>query len=326
MKTTSFRLLTAGLLATAAPAFALEAPADLAPPPPASPAKEGKTHKLPEFKLRDQAQAKPAAPKSEAPFLGVITGEVPDMLSEHIGLARHEGVIVRSVVPQGPAAGAGIALNDVITKVSGSPVGTPAELSKLVSARKPGESVTLDLIQKGKPSTVAVRLGFRPAELLTAELPGQFDLESMPKELADRVRDAIAGNVQGMNFQQGAELEQLPNEMRNAIEEMQKRMQGAIGGAGGIVPMHNGQQTVQGEATVRMSDNQGSVEVKSRNGAKEVIVRDHQDNVVWSGPWDTAQDKEAAPGSIRQRVDNLNLDTSFEGPGIRLRMGGGNNR
>lgn len=320
MKTKSFKLLTAGIAALASPAFALEAPADLAPPPP--PAKGEPAPKLPEFKLRQDAE--PAAPKAAAPFLGVISSEVPDLLADHLGLEAGQGVLVRSVVPDGPAAASGIALNDVIIKVGGNAVGSPAELSRQVTVYKPGDSVSIDLIHKGKPSTLEVKLGTRPADLAAAELPPmeQFGLEGMPKELADRVRAAIAGDVQGMEFKPGADLEQLPLEMKNAIEEMQKRMQGAVAGAM-MAPApepKEGDPVVHGESTIRMKDNQGSVEVKSKDGAKEVIVRDHQDHVVWSGPWDTAQDQEAAPGSVRQRIDSLNLDTTFKGPGLRLRM------
>lgn len=323
MKTKSFQLLTAGLAALATPAFALEAPADLAPPPPA--AKEP-ARKLPQFghpkdPSTEAAHAKAAVQKAAAPFLGVITGEVPDMVADHIGLEAGQGVIVRSVVPDGPAAGSGVELNDVITKVGGNAIGSPEQLSKEIGTRKPGDSVTLDLIHKGKASTLEVKLGTRPAEFAAAELTpgGQLDLEGMPKELADRVRDAIARDIKGMDIKPGADLAQVPQEMRNAIEEMQKRMEGAI--AEPAAPAQPGEPAVQNESTIRMRDNEGSVEVKSRNGAKEVTVRDHQDHVVWSGPWDSAQDQQAAPGSVRQRIDNLNLDTDYKGPGMRLRMG-----
>jgi hypothetical protein len=40
--------------------------------------------------------------------------------------------------------------------------------------------------------------------------------------------------------------------------------------------------------------------------------------VVWNGPWDTAQDKQAAPADVRKRVDSLNIDKNFKGAGLRL--------
>ena len=59
--------------------------------------------------------------------------------------------------------------------------------------------------------------------------------------------------------------------------------------------------------------------MKSNDDSKEVTIRDKQDNVVWNGPWDTAQDKQAAPEDVRKRVDGLNIDDTFKGAGLRLK-------
>ena len=189
MKTKLSLYITAGLAAAiSSPVFALEAPADDAPPPPLVAEKQVA---LPEIKL-------PAAPPKaqvESAFLGVVSSEVPDMLADHLALKSGEGVIVRSLVPDGPAAQSGIAVHDVITKVAGQPVGSPLEISKQVSGHQPGESISIDLIHQGKPSTLEVTLGTRPTEIAdnAPHTLNQLDLENLPKELADRVRDAIAG-------------------------------------------------------------------------------------------------------------------------------------
>lgn len=302
-----------------APAFALEAPADDAPPPP--PVKDDaaplQKNKIPPLKGI-------AAPKPNSAFLGVITGEIPKVLADHLVLEKGEGVVVRSLVTDGPAEKAGLAVNDVITKVGETSVGSPADISKQITSFKPGENVVLHLIHKGQPSTLEVRLESKPAELAEMEqqpLQQLDDLDSMPKELADRVRDAIAGNVGALDLQQDADADALPPEMKEAMQQMQKRMQGAFKDAMQDKQTEQEVETTHhSEATVRMSDDDGSVEVKSKNGAKQVTVRDHQDKVVWSGPWDSAEDKLAAPGDIQQRVERLNLDSSFKGGGLRLRM------
>ena len=314
MKTKLSSYLTAGLAAAIiAPAYALEAPADDAPPPPLVAEKEAA---LPQIKL-------PAAPPEaelEVAFLGVVSSEVPEMLADHLALDPGQGVIVRSMVPDGPAAESGIAVHDVITKVGGQPVGSPLEISKQVSGHKPGDSISIDLIHQGKPTTLDVTLGTRPTEMADNAPPtlDQLDLENLPKELADRVRDAIAGNVGG--FDLGGDPGQAPPQIEQAMRDLQKRMRGAIGQAGLALPGVGiaGKVQIQGGGIFRQMDPLGSVEVKSNDGAKEVTVRDPQGSVTWSGPWDTAQDKAAAPADIRQRVDALNIDDSFKGGGIRL--------
>ena len=151
MKSNPFTFIAAGLAAAClAPAFALEAPEDDTPPPPAGNAPAA----LPDIKLDAEA-----APKVETAFLGVVSLEVPELLAAHIGLEPGDGIVVRSLVPGGPAALAGVAVNDVIVKVDGQPVGSPLEISKQVAGHKPGEKISLDLIHAGKPTTLDVTLG-----------------------------------------------------------------------------------------------------------------------------------------------------------------------
>ena len=66
----------------------------------------------------------------------------------------------------------------------------------------------------------------------------------------------------------------------------------------------------------------GSIELNSKDGGKEATVRNKDGKVTWSGPWDTEQDKAAAPADVRARLDKLNLDGNFLGGGLRLRLGG----
>ena len=318
MKTNSLSYLKAGLAAALiTPVFALEAPADDSPPPPAL---EQEAAKLPEIKLR--AQPEPAA-MAQTAFLGVVSGQVPEVLADHLDLKPGEGVIVRSLVPDGPAAKAGITVNDVITRVAGQAVGSPLEITRQIASHQPGESLTLELIHKGKSVKLDVTLGLKPAEMAALEPPSQepLNLEDIPKELADRLRQAIEGNLGGMDLHLGDEEGQIPPRMDQAMRDLRKRLQGAMGQAF-IQPADDdaGKVQVQSGATIRMMDNQGCVEVKSKDGSKEVTIRDQQDQITGSGPWDTAQDKAAAPPDVRQRVDGLNIDNDFKGNGLRLHM------
>lgn len=306
-----FLSVLAGALTT--PVFALEAPEDNAPPPPPL---RHEPAALPQFKLQaDQQPAAEANAGAEAmndtAFLGVISGELPELLAAHLDLPAGNGIVVRSLVPDGPAAKAGVAVNDVITVVAGKAIGSPAELSAEISSHKPGESVALELIHKGKAVKADVTLGSRPTELGSND-PQNLDLDSLPKDLADRVRDAIAGNSAGLNQQFGGD----PAKMEEAMRNLQNRLQ--AGGLNMIDPNATGKIQMQSSATVRMSDREGSVEVKSNNGSKEVTVRDHDSKVTWSGTWNSDADRSAAPVDVRQRVDSLNLDTTFQGGGLRL--------
>lgn len=318
MKTKSFLLITAGIaLFTQAPAVAIEAPADDAPPPP--PVESPPALNAP--------AAEPAKPeiKLETAYLGVVAAEVPQMLAEHLGIKPGEGIVVQAVMPEGPAAKAGIAIHDVITRVGDQAVGSSLDLTQQVTGHKPGDTVHLELIRKGKPMGADVILGVRPADVaaIAPQPLDQLNLDGIPKDLADRIRGMIQGNIGGMEMQLGADggLQAAP-QMEEAMREMKKRMEMALGGINAPeLQAERGIETAQG-ATIRIMDEQGSIELKSSDGSKEVTIRDKDNQITWTGPWDTEQDKAAAPEDVRQRVDRIKLDSAFKGNGLRLRMGG----
>jgi len=318
--TKSYLFLPLAAASLAVTARAIEAPEDDAPPPKAA---------LEEAAPQAGADEQPPAAKEKTAYLGVVTTEIPEMLNEHLGLKPGDGILVRSVLPDGPAAKAGIAVNDVIRQLDGKAVGSAADLTKEIREHQPGDKVKLSVIQKGKESAIEVTLGERPDQVAGLQVQPLDDLklQGMPEELADRVRRMIEGNLGGVDPANPAP--QIEDAMRQMKERMEKAMGGikieegmlnlegpALGG-GGI--------EVQSGATFRMMDGEGSVEFKSKDGSKEVTVRDKDNNITWTGPWDTEQDKAAAPDDIRQRVERLNIQDNFKGNGFRfnIRPGGG---
>ena len=312
------------MIATLAlPAQAIEAPEDDAPPPAAA---EAPAEQAPAPAERQDDVPKQEV-KQETAYLGVVTSEVPEMLNEHLGLQPGEGIIVRSVMPDGPAAKAGIKVNDVITRVDEKGVASSQDLTERISAHQPGDKVRIDLIQKGKPANLDVALGTRPAQIGGMQIQPLDDLQLdvLPDEMADRIRRMIEGNVGGLDLrlEEGGHV-QPPPQMEDAMRQMKERMEKALGGFQMQAPGFGGKIEVQQGATFKMLDDQGSVEIKSNDGSKEVTVRDKDNNISWTGPWDTDQDKAAAPEDVRRRVERLNIDTNFKGNGFRfnIRPGG----
>jgi len=313
-----FAVAIAAMLAP--PVLAIEPPADNTPPPPVA--------EVPPPPA-DHAVA-PAPAAQVAPYLGIGSSPVPEMLAAHIGLKADEGIVIRSLDPDGPGAKAGLAEHDVITRVAGQPVGSHADLVKQIQSHKPGDEIAVDLIHQGKPATKSITLAARPDGGGIAAAPQALDnlmLDGMPQEQAKRIREAIDRQLRAM--QNGGAIPQVipgndPLKMGDAVKEMQKRMADALKNGmqapGGLKAP--GGFKVQGSATVRMVDEQGSIELKSVDGGKEATLRDKDDKVTWTGPWDTEQDKAAAPPAARARLEKLNLDNSFNGNGLRLQLNG----
>jgi len=68
------------------------------------------------------------------------------------------GVRLTSVVPNGPAAAAGLQVGDMITKLDGHPVGEPSDLIALVRKYAPGSVVSVEYLRGGSRQTASVTL------------------------------------------------------------------------------------------------------------------------------------------------------------------------
>jgi putative serine protease PepD len=73
------------------------------------------------------------------------------------------GAQIASTVPSGPAASAGLRVGDVIKRVGGERILDPTQLSNLVSAKQPGDRVSVVVERNGASQTFEVTLGTRPA-------------------------------------------------------------------------------------------------------------------------------------------------------------------
>jgi S1-C subfamily serine protease len=75
------------------------------------------------------------------------------------------GAVISGVVPGGPAASAGLQPGDLITAIGGRSVSSPAAITKLVLAMKPGTKVTVAYTDEyGSAGSVRVTLGTGPAQ------------------------------------------------------------------------------------------------------------------------------------------------------------------
>ncbi|KAB2642144.1 MAG: PDZ domain-containing protein [Verrucomicrobia bacterium] len=324
MKANFFLFVPAIITALLAPTVvAIEPPADNAPPPPAAAAPAAPAAPA-------KRAAAPAAAKT-APYLGIGSGDVPEVLATHLGLKAGAGIVIRALDPDGPGAKAGLTQHDVITRIAGQVVGSQADLVKQIRSHQTGDEITVDLIHHGQPATKSITLAARPDGDGVAAIPQELDtlmLDGMPQEQAKRIRDAIGRQLRAM--QNGAVIpEAIPGndlpKMGDAMKEMQKRVADALKNGmqapGGLQVAPGGVQ-VQGAAIIRMADDQGSIELKSADGGKEATLRDKDNKVTWTGPWDTEQDKAAAPPAVRSRLENLNLDNNLNGNGLHLQFGG----
>jgi serine protease Do len=87
--------------------------------------------------------------------IGVSTMQLNKQLAEYFGITNGKGVLVTSVVEDGPAAKAGVKAGDVITAIDGEEVDSPGDITRTINRKKDGE-VTLTVIRNRSPQTFRV--------------------------------------------------------------------------------------------------------------------------------------------------------------------------
>jgi serine protease Do len=97
-------------------------------------------------------------------YLGVGLQPLDEDLAPSLGLPKNSGEIVRSLVPDGPAARGGLQQGDVIVSVNGHAVTPEETVSYLIANTQVGSRVPLVIIRGGKRQTVNVVVGERPTE------------------------------------------------------------------------------------------------------------------------------------------------------------------
>jgi Do/DeqQ family serine protease len=98
-------------------------------------------------------------------YLGVAIGPLSDALAKKFDVPDTSGALVQDVTAGGPADKAGLKNGDVIRKLNGQTVADSGDLTSRVTNLNPGTEVRLDILRDGKPMTISVTLGERPANL-----------------------------------------------------------------------------------------------------------------------------------------------------------------
>jgi serine protease Do len=100
----------------------------------------------------------------ERGLLGVQIQPVTEELAQSMSLGSEKGALVAQVQPDSPALAAGIKSGDVIKSVDGKNIETIRDLTRMISAVKPGTAVKLDLWRDGKDMSVTAKVGDQKEE------------------------------------------------------------------------------------------------------------------------------------------------------------------
>ena len=332
MKTKSVITIAAIALLPVA-AFTQPNPPNPPPPPPGSP---------PTGPVGPGAERDRHEKKVPVTFLGVETSEVPNVVSEQLGLAKGFGLVVDYVVPDGPAAAAGVQQNDIIKMLNDQILTEPDQLSKLVRSYSEGTTVNLTVLRKGKEEKIGVKLTKKEVPERREFGPGRhrhnFNFNGMDmgdfgmndlKEQMDHLKEQLGNEKQGMIHdavmtaqaeaqrvreeaqRRREEAQRVRDQAQRIRDQAQRARDEARRAAGNITvtkEQDGGLKTTRidiGKAQIVYSDDRGELRVEKVDGKKVLTAKDPQGLLLFSGPVETKEELDKVPAEVRQRYEKM---------------------
>jgi serine protease Do len=178
-------------------------------------------------------------------WLGVQVQRITPDLAKSFGLERERGALVADVMPDTPAAKAGIERGDIIIEFNGHKIEEMNDLPRVVASTPPNTDVPVRLLRKGQEKTVQVRVAEMKEERV-AEGGGTLEenlgmaVQELTPEIARSLGMSESKGVVVTNVEDGSPADEAGVQRGDVVLEVnQKKIQtvqdyrAAIGRVGG---------------------------------------------------------------------------------------------
>src|SRR6266699_518533 len=255
------------------------------------------------------------APKVPMTFLGVETSQVPDVVSEKLGLSKGLGLVVEYVVPNSPAASAGIQQNDILKMLNDQILIEPSQLRKLLQTFPEGAEVTLTVLRKGQEQKLTAKLARKEVPQQRSAFPGgnhdghwdfddtgdlgeqmQEQMQNLKEQLKEQLGDQ-RGIIRGAVTQAHEAARRARDDARHAADELRIFFEDDGAAKASKIDL--------GKSQIVFSDEKGELKLANIDGRKLLTVKDPQGKLLFSGPVETKEDLDKMPADVRQRYDRL---------------------
>jgi hypothetical protein len=304
------------------------------PTPPAPPPSPNQT---------SPAERREKPPKVPVTFLGVETSAVPPVLCDQLALAKGFGLVVDYVVPDSPAAAAGVQPNDVLKLLNDQILTEPDQLSKLVRSFSEGTNVTLTVLRKGQEQKLTVKLAKKdvPQRRAFGRHSHDFgmgdmdfgDMRERMNELKEQFSEANQGMIQDAVMKAHEQVQRVREEAQRVREQAQEERQRVREEAqrareeareqrerGRDEVRRDGQEvkitrtddtglkttTIDlGKAQIVCSDDKGELRIDNAGGKRMLTAKDPKGMLLFSGPVETKEEIDKIPAGVRERFEKL---------------------
>jgi len=134
------------------------------------------------------SSAQPPA-EEKGTYLGILFAPVPDIVYDQVpDLPREQGIVVSHVLPESPAAKAGLRRNDILLQYDDEKVRDCEQFARLIRDDKPDRKVRLTYLRGGKKATAEAALALGPV----LRIAGKGAVDDPPRGTAKAVNpDAV---------------------------------------------------------------------------------------------------------------------------------------
>ena len=275
----------------------------------------------------------PPAPPVPTPYIGVLTMPPPEVLSAQLSLKEGFGLVVGDVLPESPAAKAGLKKYDVLTKFNDQQLVDAGQFSTLVRAAGKDTEATLTLLREAKEQKVPVKIGERMVPQRMPMHPGGMDPRGQmekwrgpAQEGMKRMQERMNGfgekmrdyqeRLKGWQKNPTGDVPQLPatpdfqSETAGlGIDPVDILVQAQPGGTRQIrlFQPDSAVSYYTADTKMLMKDDNGEIEVSSKDGKRILVARDAKGAVLFDGPIDTEEQRKALPEEVRKKLESIQV-------------------
>ena len=240
-------------------------------------------------------------------YLGIHTDKLAPSTTHQLDLPQGIYLEVIHVGEGSPAQKAGLQAFDILRKFDDQILINQDQLKQLVRMKKPGDSVTLDLLRKGESLTIPVRLEKtleKPKERFSRKDPFQSpqfpDNFFMDSDIFgnERIRDLFEREFR--------------NRPRSAMPDFfNRRPKGASPSDPNNGPVHQPDADVQSfsfsssQNQVVKTDDDGTLHYTEKDGEKFLRATNPQGELVFEGPVNTEDERKSLPKGLLKRLKAL---------------------
>src|SRR5664280_1318306 len=95
-------------------------------------------------------------------FIGVEIMSMSPELQVQYGFTISSGAVVMSVISGTGAASAGVKQGDIIVKIDATKISSAQDVTSVISAKRPGDNITVEVVRGKKHLTLTITLGNQP--------------------------------------------------------------------------------------------------------------------------------------------------------------------